>query len=83
MEAALVGCCRGLSTVGGEGGEQLRGKAEGGAAVRDRSAEKRRDKAVDGCAAGCASERASEGARERAREGRRGAGVDRRPCRLL
>lgn len=65
--------------MGGEGGEQLRRAAEGGATVRDRSTEERRNEAVNSCVAGCASERASE----RAQEGRRGAGEDERPCRLL
>lgn len=61
MESTLVGCCRGLSTVGGEGGEQHRGGAEGGATVRDRSTGERREEAVDNCVAGCASERRRSG----------------------
>lgn len=59
LESALVGCCRGLST-GGEGGKQLR-EAEGGATVRDRSTEERRDEGMDGCVAGCSSERRKDG----------------------
>lgn len=57
MKSALNGCCRDLSTVGGEGGEQLRREAEGGATVRDWSNEESRDEAVNSCVAGCASER--------------------------
>lgn len=67
MKSALNRCCRDLSTVGGEGGEPLRKEAEGGATVRDRSTEERRNEAV----------------RERARRGGEGLGKDERPCRLL
>lgn len=57
MKSVLNGYCRDLSTVGGEGGEQLRREAEGGATVCDRATEERRDEAVKSCVAGCASER--------------------------
>lgn len=56
MESALVGCYRGLATVGSEGGKQLR-EAEGGATVCDRPTEERRDEGMNGCVDGCSRER--------------------------
>lgn len=57
MKSELNRCCRDLSTEEGEGGEQLRREAEGGATVRDWSTEESRDEAVNTCVAGCATER--------------------------